>query len=149
MSSRNNIPINIRTKWIYESNRLEAYTKSSTEMYNICGRNFLKIYQFLRNTAILPNTKERLWEWAREAYFGILSDQNEIENNTKRSITVCHLYWFLTSKRHNDFYLAGNIFTMISSSSNGPVPSLSKSLDASVGYMLCVEENTETASSQI
>lgn len=90
-----------------------------------------------------------MWEWAREAYFGILSDQNEIENNTKRNITVCHLYWFLTSKRHNDFYLAGNIFTMISSSSNGPVPSLSKSLDASVGYMLCVEESTETASSQI
>lgn len=51
--------INIRTKWNYESNRLEAYTKSSTEMYNICGRNCLKIYQFLRNTAILPNIKER------------------------------------------------------------------------------------------
>lgn len=47
-------------------------------MVNICGRNFIKIYQFLRNTAILPYIKERLWEWAREVYFGILSDQNEI-----------------------------------------------------------------------
>lgn len=118
-------------------------------MFNICGRNFLKIYQFLRNKAILSNIKERLWEWTREVYFGILSDQNEIENNTKRNITLCHLYWFLTSERHNDFYLPGNIFTMISSSSNFPVPSLSKSLDVTVGYMLCVEESTVTASSLI
>lgn len=57
-SSRKNISINIRTKWNNESNRLEAYTKSSTEMFNICGRIFLKIYQFLRNKAILPNIKE-------------------------------------------------------------------------------------------
>lgn len=49
-SSRKNIPINIRTKWNYESNRLEAYTKSPTEMFSICGRNFIKIYQFLRNS---------------------------------------------------------------------------------------------------